>query len=331
MSTASFLSVPAEIRVLIYRELFSPLRILLSNEDEDGQEYQWSDNINVMFANKMIYAEARPVFLSSALFRLGLWDIRSYNTQLDQLRPSELPQIKRLDIVPAFLCDFDPLRFIVSWDIAAVMRGKTEVHIRLPRLELHDESEFLTKKNAAKMVKELSREIYLEASIRSHKKYLQGQAEHSQDTIQHGEEAEEADLVDETDSDYGDVVDEDELDDRGLTTGRWLSLRQFVQQCTDVMYPGDQAGTERGDAEADNQGISPDETQKKRSNAPELYITFWEPCFNEEPDALLELYGEGDRIFKYNRQGHSLELQGPYRGTVKLPRPGMPAEEMLKS
>lgn len=354
MSLASFLGVAAEIRIFIYRELFAKLRICLS-ERRAVPGTTPCKNINILFACRKTYHEARPIFLSCSMFYTTLHDIKPLSgTSLDTLRPSVIYQIKRVTIIPSYEYEFSPLRFTINFDIAAFMTGKDEVHVRLPWPAINRAHSELTAENVTWVLGtlewDLSNEKSPEAGDISEKEDSGNRADYADQVVNNLDtEAEHDDENREVNNESGDdpqpqdmnseeqeheedpYKDEDaDTDDADEDTDGfsviplaedYLTLTRFIIQCDAVLnQPLDSTAMSDRQEDVAIGSNSCTGNPDGRSAFPKLYIVLRRGWFCTDTGQLTAMERQGECVMKYNRDAHILELQGSHKGSVSLPR-----------
>ena len=355
MSSASLLDVAAEIRIFIYRELFSKLRICLS-ERQAVPGTAACKNIDILFACRKTYHEARPILLSCSMFYTTLHDVKPSNgTSLNTLRPSVKHRIKRVTIIPSYEYELSTLRFAIGFDIAAFMRGKDEVHVRLPGPVINGAHSELTAENVTQVLRTLEQDLSNENSpeagdvseeedsddgadyVNQVLDNVDTEAEHNeeqgelnnesrvdpqpQDMNSEEQEHEEDAYKDE----YADNDDADE-DTDGFSVSPlaedYLTLTRFIVQCDAVLnQPIDSTAMfDRQEDMAIGSNSYTGTPDGSRSPLPKLYIVLHRGWFCPATGHLRALERRGECVMKYNRDTHTLELQGSHKGSVSLPR-----------
>ena len=125
MSKPAFLTIASELRLSIYRHLFSDVVVAVCPENADQPKSVDRSYLNILLTCKQVHAEARPILMSHALF-----DITS-SAAVAILHRAGNSQIKRVIIKPLSK-QGSPLTHSLDFGMEHMVRGRDEVHIHLP-------------------------------------------------------------------------------------------------------------------------------------------------------------------------------------------------------
>ena len=171
MPALEFLNLPYEIRRCIYQEIFTNLRVTLPDTIRLSRPIEKHGDISVLFAYKSIYEEARPIFLSSALFCTPINLDPRKGEDSRRTPASTLNQIRRVTVRPGL---WESAFFREEVDFMRVLlKGKSEVRVKIiwwpQRLDQY------TTKSIARMLSRIESFLSLPDSSKSDKVYTRAE------------------------------------------------------------------------------------------------------------------------------------------------------------